>query len=47
MKTLIDKLIISAIVTGIALSIYGIVTLKWNAYHQRFPNASFWTFLID
>jgi hypothetical protein len=32
-----------ALVVGL---IGGCVAIKWNVYHQRFPNASPWTFLF-
>jgi hypothetical protein len=36
-------IVIFALVTGV---IGGCVAIKWNVYHQRFPNASPWTFLF-
>lgn len=38
--------VIGFIVAVVAL-LYVIFIVKWNVYHQRFPNASFWTFFFD
>jgi hypothetical protein len=36
-------LVVVALVIGL---IGGCVAIKWDVYHQRFPNASPWTFMF-
>ena len=46
MNQALSALAALAVVLLIAGAIGGCVAVKWNVYHQRFPNASWWTFLF-
>lgn len=37
---------VGAAILTLALCLGGCFYLKWGAYFQRFPNASWWTFFI-
>jgi hypothetical protein len=38
---------ILAITSLVLCAVWGAIYLKWSVYHQRFPSASWWTFLFN
>ena len=47
LQSIKESIQIGAVVLAIFGAVFGIIYLHWSAYHQRFPDAAFWTFLIQ
>jgi len=46
MKNIIEKITLFALLAAIAAIPALIAVLRWKAYHHRFPDAPFWTWLF-
>ena len=47
MKAIFDNIITAVIIFAMAIYAVAHTWFSWLAYHQRFPNAEFWTFLFQ